>query len=336
MKSFEIFYFQILQIMADSYYSHQHLKSNNSDTDSPTALDADIINKNRIDGAARLSKMLVSRCSHGLISYKNKLYIIGGYDRGECLSICECYDPKTNTTTEMRSMENRRGRAAITWLESEKSIYVMGGSDGHMDLNSIERFDMETSKWSTIKLDFDLTFTNLGAIACRNFIYLVGLKQDGIKTQSRTCCLKFEPKTGMFTRLAELNHSRSQCALVWTYANAITNRSDYFIYVFGGYDQIKCLNSCEMYNVQDDKWTVIAGMYEPRRGCGAAFHEKSQSVYIVGGTNGSKSLKSVEIYDLVAKKWTTGPELNYARTNVSIAFIGKTKQFFLNPSLRLL
>lgn len=271
-------------------------------------------------GETRLAKMQVSRCSHGLIAHENKLYIIGGYDRGECLSACEAYEPKTNTMSEMRAMGSRRGRAAIAWLESERAIYVLGGSDGHADLNTIERYDMLAQKWSTIKLEFDLTFTNLGAIACRQFIYLVGVKKpDG---QPRTCCLKYEPKTNSFTRLAELNYARSQSALVFSTRNNNTAAADLFIYVFGGYEQNKCLSSCEVYNVQDDKWTVIPPMYEPRRGCGAAFHDKTQSIFIVGGTNGSKSLKSVEIYDVVGKKWTTGPELNIARTNVSIAFIG--------------
>lgn len=66
---------------------------------------------------------------------------------------------------------------------------------------------------------------------------------------------------------------------------------------------------------------MIPSMHEPRRGCGAAYREKSQSIYIVGGTNGTQSLRSVEIYDVKNKKWTQGPELNIARTNVSVAFI---------------
>lgn len=271
----------------------------------------------------KLAKMQLSRCSHGLVSHKNKLYIIGGYDRGECISACECYDPRTNAITEVRSMHSRRGRAAIAWIESERAIYVLGGSDGHVDLNTIERYDIDSNKWSTIKLEFDLTFTNLGAIACQSFIYLVGVKQD---SQPRTCCLKFDPRTNSFTRLAELNYGRSQCALVWTCARKDSGSSngsgEYFIYGFGGQEQNKCLSTCEVYNVQDDKWSVIPSMYEPRRGCGAAFNERTQTVFIVGGTNGSRSLRTVEIYDLIGKKWSSGPELNIARTNVSIAFIG--------------
>ena len=276
----------------------------------------------------KLPKMCVARCSHGVIPYENKLYIVGGYDRGECLDICEIYDPATNKIEKFEQMENRRGRASIIWFEKDKSIYALGGSDGHSDLNSIECFSIEKRKWKSIKFDFELSCTNLGAIACKEFIYLVGLKDNGGKSLSRSTCLRYEPATNAFTRISELNHGRSQSALVWisTPAGSVSEESkleNYFLYVFGGHDQIRCLNLCEVYNVQEDKWTIIPSMHEPRRGCGAAVHRESQLIYIVGGTNGSQSLKSVEIYDIKNKRWTTGPELNSARTNVAIAFIGR-------------
>ena len=145
--------------------------------------------------------------------------------------------------------------------------------------------------------------------------------------------------------MAELNHGRSQSALVCvpqtrsnsnnnsnetinniekvtsTSATTTTNQN-FYLYVFGGHDQIKCLNICEVYDTKEDKWKLISSMHEPRRGCGAAYHPGSKSIYIVGGTNGSQSLKSVEIYNTITKKWTMGPDLNIARTNVAIAFIG--------------
>ncbi len=125
--------------------------------------------------------------------------------------------------------------------------------------------------------------------------------------------------------MSELNQARSQAALVSVSVrlDKKNERTD-LLYVFGGHDQIRCLNSCEVYNVAEDKWTVIANMHEAKRGCGAAAHDKSNSVYIVGGTNGSMSLKTVEVYNVLTQKWTRGPELNIARTNVAIAFIGRT------------
>jgi hypothetical protein len=265
----------------------------------------------------RLPKMQMPRCSHGAVAYQNKLFIIGGYDRGECLNLCEVYDPVSNTLEEMRSMHCRRGRAAVTWYSKDRSIYVIGGSDGHEDLNSLEYFNIEKKEWRLIKFDYQLACTNLGAIACENNIYLVGLKNE--KNSARTICLKYEPETNKFTRLANLNNGRSQSALVWLQ----TGPNDFYLYVFGGYDQYRCLSSCELYNITEDKWSLIPNMHENRRGCGAAYHEQSHCIYIVGGTNGSQSLRSVEIYDVKNKKWRAGPELNIARTNVAIAFIGK-------------
>ena len=97
-----------------------------------------------IQDADRLPKMSVARCSHGVVVYEKKLYIIGGYDRGECLDMCEIYDPYTNLMQTMeKNMENRRGRASIVWFANENAIYALGGSDGHEDLNSIECYNIE-------------------------------------------------------------------------------------------------------------------------------------------------------------------------------------------------
>jgi len=285
----------------------------------------------------KLPKMSVARCSHGVIAYDNKLFIIGGYDRGECLDMCEVYDPITNTIERIESMVNRRGRAAITWFKKENSIYAMGGSDGHEDLNSIECYSLEKRTWTSIKFDFELSCSNLGTISCSNFIYLVGLKGDGGKSLSRSSCLKYDPTENTFIRMGELNHGRSQSALVIVpFKSRSANNSNetidklfttdssnsFHLYVFGGHDQIRCLSTCEIYDPKEDKWSLITGMHESRRGCGAAYHADTHSIYIVGGTNGSQSLKSVEIYDTVTKRWSMGPDLNIARTNVAIAFIG--------------
>ncbi len=100
--------------------------------------------------------MATARASHGAISYDGKLYIIAGYDRGECLDLCEIYNPVMNTMSSLEPMTNRRGRAAITHFFKENAIYVMGGSDGQNDLNSIEYFDIVENKWICKKFDFEL------------------------------------------------------------------------------------------------------------------------------------------------------------------------------------
>lgn len=265
----------------------------------------------------KIPRMSVARASHGVVAFENRLFIMGGYDRGECLNQCECYDPQTNVMTQMPCMGQRRGRAAITYFDKENSVYVMGGSNGLQDLNSIESYDMVSRQWKCKEFDFDLACSNLASTACEKYIYLVGLKNESKKSLKHTSCLKYEPKLNQFTCMSELNQARSQAALVCT----SLNKTD-LLFVFGGHDQIRCLNSCEVYNLAEDKWTVMASMHEAKRGCGAAAHHESCLVFIVGGTNGSQSLKSVEVYNVGMGRWTRGPELNIARTNVAIAFIG--------------
>lgn len=309
-----------------SFNIESQLDQNNLTYKSPVITFNRSLSSNSTLESEKIPRMSIPRCSHGVIAYENRLYIIGGYDRGECLDLCEVYDPKTNTISTIEPMNNRRGRAAITFSETENSIYALGGSDGHMDLNSIEYYNMTKKNWVCKNFDFELAFSNLATTSSSNFIYLVGLKSDSKKILKHTSCLKYEPKINQFTRLSELNQGRSQGVLVSTQVNLTpeikNSETNEVLFVFGGHDQIRCLNSCEIYNVATDKWTIIPSMHEAKRGCGAAVHDETNSIFIVGGTNGTQSLKSVEIYNILTQKWTRGPELNIARANVVIAFIG--------------
>jgi influenza virus NS1A-binding protein len=257
----------------------------------------------------KLSKMSSPRCSHGLISIDKKLYIIGGYERGECLTKCETFDPIENKFENFEGLPNRRGRSATVYMKSLNSIFVFGGSDGHRELNSLEKFDFIHNKWSSISFDVSFDCVNTGITADNDFVYLVGIHDN--KTNMPIHCLKYDPLKNAFQCISDLNSGRSQCVLV--------HHND-SVYVFGGHDQIRCLNTCEIFNKKENTWSFIASMIEPRRGCGAAV--KNDCVYVVGGTNGSCSLKTTEIYNIQTNKFTIGPELNVPRANVSIAFIG--------------
>jgi influenza virus NS1A-binding protein len=229
-------------------------QQNNTGTYNLTSKFSSTVDSNGLE-LIKLPKMSVARCSHGVIAFEGKLYIVGGYDRGECLDLCEVYDPTSNQLSKFEPMLNKRGRAAITWLENQSTIFCVGGSNGHEDLNSIEYYDMTQAKWTEIKFDFELGCTNLGAIACEKYVYLVGLKDKSAKLLSRSSCLRYEPTTNTFHRIAGLNNGRSQSALVWIHTSLISNsninsnsngsgektknKGDNLLFVFGGHDQIK-------------------------------------------------------------------------------------------------
>jgi influenza virus NS1A-binding protein len=290
---------QLLHVNADHHQNGDHANGNSIMTKSCES----------IDFLQKHAKMESPRCSHGLIRLDgNRLLIAGGYDRAECFSKCEIYDHDKNKITPFANLNSKRGRAAV--VQHLKNIYVFGGSDGHTELNSFERYEPNENKWQCVQFDVKFDCSNVGAASNDEFIFLVGIKDT---KEIHKNCLKYQPIENKFTRIASLQSARCQCALV---------RHKDLLYVFGGHDHIRCFNTCETYNTKENgKWSFIAPMLETRRGCGAAV--KDDLIYIVGGTNGSCSLKSTEIYNTQTNKYTFGPELNVPRANVAIAFIGK-------------
>ena len=139
------------QSLDQMYGSNNYLNSK-----SPNIQFTRSLSSNSTLDSEKIPKMSLARCSHGVIAYENALFIIGGYDRGECLDMCEIYDPTTNTMSKMKAMLNRRGRAAVSFSEKEKNLYILGGSDGHQELNSLEYYNMDEKKWICKTFEFEL------------------------------------------------------------------------------------------------------------------------------------------------------------------------------------
>ena len=151
----------------------------------------------------KLSKMISPRCSHGLISMDKKLYVIGGYERGECLTKCETYDPIENKFENFDGLTNRRGRSATVYMKKLNSIFVFGGSDGHRELNSVEKYDFQQKKWSSILFDVSFDCVNIGITTDQDFVYLVGIHDN--KTNMPIHCLKYDPIKNAFQCISDLN-----------------------------------------------------------------------------------------------------------------------------------
>jgi len=71
--------------------------------------------------------------------------LVGGYDRGECLSSVECFDLAGNGWSSMKPMTVARGRFAATMLAGK--LYACGGSNGQAELKSVECYDPSTDSW---------------------------------------------------------------------------------------------------------------------------------------------------------------------------------------------
>ncbi len=74
------------------------------------------------------------------------------------------------------------------------------------------------------------------------------------------------------------------------------------IYVCGGYDGSKFLNSCEVYDQYPNAWAPVAPMNCARsRVSIVAYGDK---LYALGGFDGTSNLNSVEMYDPETNTWS--------------------------------
>lgn len=98
-----------------------------------------------------------------------------------------------------------------------------------------------------------------------------------------------------------------------TGASAVTDGR--YIYIIGGYDGLKWLNTIECYDTLDQAW--LREQFPPmaeRRGYAGAELLHSD-IYVFGGTNDYDNLKTCEVFNVKIKEWRRGPAMNEPRLN---------------------
>ncbi|CAF2037873.1 unnamed protein product [Rotaria magnacalcarata] len=255
-----------------------------------------------------LASLSIPRCCFGVISTNNKIFVVGGYDRGDCLDTIEQFNPIDGKWKILSApMNSRRGRVSAAMVNNR--IYVCGGSDGQQELFTGEYYDLKSmNKWLPIK-DLDTPVAHGAMCSDDSYIYLIG-GCEGDKCKND--CYRYDPDSNQWSTLSSMNRERSQAAAVYF---------DGKIYVFGGYTSNRCLSSCEILTLSTNEWSAGPGMRENRRGCGAVLYENR--ILIIGGSNGIASLTSIEIFDPAINEWITNingipNELNVSRVGVGI------------------
>jgi len=230
-----------------------------------------------------LATMGENKCGLGVAELNNKLVVVGGYGRAECLRSVESYCPTTNSWTQELSLSEARGRVQIAVIGG--TVYAVGGCNGTTELDTVECLALgsdeveggKAKKWRKCsKLPFSRS--NAGVCALNGKIYCIGgwNGQSGIKQ-----CDVYDPETDKWTSIASLNTGRCQAGVT-----AYNGK----LWAVGGSDAWNCLGTVETYDPEANQWTFAAPLSAARRGSGLA--ELNGQLYCVGGSDGSQSLKS--------------------------------------------
>ncbi|KAJ4942102.1 hypothetical protein JOQ06_011971, partial [Pogonophryne albipinna] len=242
------------------------------------------------------------------------------------------YDPRMNTWSKQAAMLGRRSGGVAAVLQGQ--LYVMGGNDGVMALNSVggwtqedpsclvEQFCPEYNEWRAAAR----MVNNRGKVAVGTLdgmIYTVG-GEDHIRcyssVESWLCAhfpqtatpylscsqlTRYNPDTDSWSiDVAPLSSPRSGVCLV---------EMDGYLYAIGGHDGIAAINTVERYDPRMNTWSKQAAMLGRRSGGVAAVLQGQ--LYVMGGNDGVMALNSVERYNPVDGTWSICAHMLSPREN---------------------
>lgn len=88
-----------------------------------------------------------SRSVAGVAALNGRLYVIGGFDGRDYLKDVECYDPQTDTWSQIEPLNRPRSAACVTVMKDR--LFVLGGFNGQF-LDSVEVYDPRVNGWSFV------------------------------------------------------------------------------------------------------------------------------------------------------------------------------------------
>ncbi|XP_059381468.1 kelch-like protein diablo [Carassius carassius] len=163
-----------------------------------------------------------------------------------CINAVERYDPLKNSWSKLTPMLRNRASASAAVLNDQ--IYVMGGTDGDMTLDSVERFDPFEGCWSLCPT----MSTAREASGCTVFLgclYVAG-GRDELGLSLRTV-EKYDPDMVRWSPVRAMNNKRFQVSLVLL--NGL-------LLAIGGFDGVSDLKTTEAYDHETNSWRHFGSM----------------------------------------------------------------------------
>lgn len=217
------------------------------------------------------------------ISYKKKNYLYALFrlkGRKAYPTIVACYNLMTAEWKIMKSRTTFVKDAAIAVMS--KKLYVIGGCNGiGRLLDAVQVFDTESDSWSFTE-SFPTKISQAAVAVCAGKIYVFGGKTDDDESTKYVYCYSPETTWKYVDKMYQAR--RAACAVTLNDC----------VYILGGYDGKKTLNSVEMYNPVKGEWKKISSL-GTEAGCYKATSNTNR-IYIYGG-------QYVQFYDDCLKEW---------------------------------
>lgn len=255
-------------------------------------------------------RMGTRRLQFGVAVMQNKLIIVGGREGLKTLNSVECFDMTTLNWTTLASMNTHRHGLGVAVLHEgpNSPVYAVGGHDGWIYLNSVERWDPCSRSWSLVAAMCGARST-CGVVSVRGRLWAVGGRDGG-------ACLRsvevYDPATNHWTPAAPMIRRRGGVSVCTTGG---------YIYALGGHEapansaggRLSCV---ERYDLNTDSWMLLARLSSARDAIGSCV--LGDRIVAVGGYDGVQYLCTVELYDPETNTWRKLSPLNAGRVGTTV------------------
>ncbi|KAH7941553.1 hypothetical protein HPB49_014881 [Dermacentor silvarum] len=237
------------------------------------------------------------RAYHGVAVIGQCIYFVGGFNGRECYHSVACFDLSLARWSTKANMAKARcyvigSLFTCVVLSSQGHIYAMGGFDGHMRTNTVERYEVNTNQWSMVANMNDIR-SDASAAVVGGRIYIVG-GFTGQEVLDTVEC--YDPSTNVWTRVLTMSSPRSGLKVV-------AHKDS--LYIIGGYNGTARLSSMEQLDVRRARCSDLPSMPHTKSNFAAVVLEGC--IYAIGGFNGKTTVPLVERYDIAARKWYMAP-----------------------------
>lgn len=247
---------------------------------------------------------IVARAYHGICSFGEKIYLVGGFDGNEYFNTVRCFDPATHSWSDCACMYY--SRCYVSVVECLGKIYAMGGYNGRIRMSSAERFDPLRNQWELLPA-MQRQRSDASAATLNHKVYIVGgfNGQEVINSAEM-----YDPLTNQWSFIPPMGSARSGVSLI-AHHNAL--------YAIGGFNGTTRLPSTEKFIPDTSAWMDMADMMTPRSNFGTVVLD--DCIYVIGGFNGSTTINYVEYFDLETGEWMDAASMNLNRSALSACVI---------------
>ena len=203
-----------------------------------------------------------------------------GIQYGSRRIVCDMFDTTTQTWSRMPNMRRKRESCAgmiVTQRGTDNFIYVFGGHNNDVMLDSCEFLDVGKRKWTLLKTNMAMARTNACVVLLDHTTAVICGGWDG--RNELTTCESIDLTTHTFSSFPDMMEIR---------AGHVGVHYDDTIVVIGGSIEKR---TCEKFDKELSMWIRFASLNEGRDVLGAAVI--GDKIYAVGGN----FMNSMEVYD---------------------------------------